>query len=129
MISGWVLISNPDEWRLPLMRVRKHYLCLLILAIFLIGAPRLVYAPKVNVYMAGYVIAYNEQPAAKAADPTLDFARYAAEKRDMLKERGPVPNRFWRGLKDGFRDCQRGRSPKHTMADLDLNALPPHLRP
>jgi hypothetical protein len=79
--------------------------------------------------MAGYVKAYKEQPAANAADPTMNFARYAAENRDRLKEQGEVPNRFWRGMKDGFRDSLRGRKPKYTMKDVNLDELPPHLRP
>ena len=86
-------------------------------------------AAKSNSYRAGYVTGYQEQTSAKAADPTLTYRRYAAQKREVLKEKGKVSMSFYRGLKDGFRAAVRKRTPKYTIDKVDLKRLPPHLHP
>ena len=86
-------------------------------------------AAKSNSYRAGYVTGYQEQTSAKAADPSLTYRRYAAQKREVLKEKGKVSMSFYRGLKDGFRDALRKRTPKYTIDKVDLKRLPPHLHP
>ena len=86
-------------------------------------------AGKSNSYRAGYVVGYQEQESAKAADPTLTYGKYAVQKREALKEKGEVPMSFYRGLKDGFRASVRKRTPKVTIDKVDLEQLPLYLRP
>jgi hypothetical protein len=86
-------------------------------------------AARDNDYRAGYVIGYSEQPGVSAKDPTMTYGRYAAEKREMLENSGPVPNDFHRGLRDGFRDAIRKKTARYTIEDVDSSTLPPHLRP
>jgi hypothetical protein len=86
-------------------------------------------AARDNDYRAGYVIGYAEQPEVSAKDPSMTYGRYAAEKRKMLEESGPVPNDFHRGLRDGFRDAIRKKTARYTIEDVDPSALPPYLLP
>jgi len=86
-------------------------------------------AARDNEYRAGYVIGYTEQPQVSGKDPTMTYGRYAAEKREALQKRGPVPNEFVYGLKDGFRDALRQKRARYTVEDVSQDTLPPHLRP
>ncbi|MBW1980715.1 MAG: hypothetical protein JRJ12_05800 [Deltaproteobacteria bacterium] len=87
------------------------------------------HAAENNSYRAGYVMGYQEEPAARAADPTLTYGKYAVQRREALKKEGKVPISFYRGLKDGYRHAIRKRTPKFTIEDVHLDQLPPYLRP
>jgi len=86
-------------------------------------------AARDNDYRAGYVIGYTEQPGVSGKDSTMTYGRYAAEKREALQKSGPVPNDFYYGLKDGFRDAVRKKTARYTLEDVSQDTLPPNLRP
>ena len=108
---------------------RRLSVLLVGIGICLLGVQRPGEARENNSYRAGYVMGYQEQASAKAADPTLTYGRYAVQRREVLKQKGDVPINFHRGLKDGFRDAVRKRTPEYTIEDVDLQRLPPHLHP
>jgi hypothetical protein len=107
--------------------IMRHLAAAFVLAATLGAYPAA--AAENNSYRAGYVTGYQDAQVLKPADPELTYGTYAARKRDELKAKGEVPISYWRGLKDGFRDAVRGWIPKFTLDRVDLQALPPHLRP
>lgn len=86
-------------------------------------------ALKNNSYRAGYVVGYQEQESAKAADPTLNSYKYAVQKSKALKDRGEVPMNFRKGLEDGFEHSVRKIKPRYTIEKVDLDSLPLYLHP